>query len=282
MTGAGGTREVADGGYGVPNPEVTYNSMIRPTGFDAIEPQPAGIHAGVVQGIGRRIVRGDLAAGEILPEQGELSRMLGVSRTVIREATKVLAAKGLVESRSKRGTVILPRSEWRLLDPDVLAWLGEAGLDPEFLRGMFEVRRIIEPAVARLAAERATPDELAAIREPFEAMAAAHDEATYLDADIRYHAQLVAATNNDHLVQLVAAFGPALQTGLRVATRHGWEWPDFLEYSIGPHREVFEAVSAHDAERAGEAMERLVIQSQLSLEHPSGPDVAPSRPFTRA
>ena len=81
---------------------------------------------------------------------------------------------------------------------------------------------------------------------------------------------LVAATHNDHLVQLVAAFGPALQTGLRVATRHGWEWPDFLEYSIGPHREVLEAVMAHDAERAGQAMERLVIQSQLSLEHPSG------------
>lgn len=256
--------------------------MYRTSGFEAIAPQPAGIHAGVVQGIGRRIVRGELAAGEILPEQGELSRMLGVSRTVIREATKVLAAKGLVESRSKRGTVILPRSAWRLLDPDVLAWLTEAGLDPEFLRSMFEVRRIIEPAVARLAAERATPEELAAIQASFEAMASAHDEATYLDADVRYHALLVAATHNDHLVQLVAAFGPALQTGLRVATRHGWEWPDFLEYSIGPHREVFEAVIAHDAELAGQAMERLVIQSQLSLEHPSGPDVAPSRPFTRA
>ncbi len=256
--------------------------MYRPTGFDPIAPQPKGVHAAVVQGIGRRIVRGDLAAGEILPEQGELSRMLGVSRTVIREATKVLAAKGLVESRSKRGTMILPRSAWRLLDPDVLAWLTEAGLDPEFLRGMFEVRRIIEPAVARLAAERATADELAAIQGSFEAMASAHDEATYLDADVRYHALLVAATHNDHLVQLVAAFGPALQTGLRVATRHGWEWPDFLEYSIGPHREVFEAVIAHDGLRAEQAMERLVIQSQLSLEHPSGPDVAPARPFSRA
>jgi len=259
-----------------------YESMYRPTGFDAIAPQAAGIHASVVQGIGRRIVRGELAAGDILPEQGELSRMLGVSRTVVREATKVLAAKGLVESRSKRGTVVLPRSAWRLLDPDVLAWQTEAGLDPDFLRGMFEVRRIIEPAVARLAAERATPDELAATQAAFEAMAGAHDQAAYLDADIRYHALLVAATHNDHLVQLVAAFGPALQTGLRVATRHGWEWPDFLEYSIGPHREVFEAVVAHDADGAGQAMERLVIQSQLSLDHPSGPDAPPTRPFTRA
>lgn len=244
--------------------------------------QPAGIHAGVVHGIGRRIVRGELAAGEILPEQGELSRRLGVSRTVVREATKVLAAKGLVESRSKRGTVILPRSEWRLLDPDVLAWLTEAGLDPEFLRGMFEVRKIIEPAAARLAAERATPDELAAIQATYDAMATAHDEATYLDADIRYHAMLVAATHNDHLVQLVAAFGPALRTGLQVATRHGWEWPDFLEYSIGPHREVLEAVVAHDADAAGLAMDRLLTQSQMSLDYPPGPENAPVRPFTRA
>jgi GntR family transcriptional regulator, galactonate operon transcriptional repressor len=235
----------------------------------------------VVQGIGRRIVRGELAPGDILPEQGQLSRQLGVSRTVVREATKVLAAKGLVESRSKRGTVVLPRSDWRLLDPDVLGWLTDDGLDPEFLGGMFEVRLIIEPAAARLASERATPEELAALRASFEAMAAATDEAAYLDADIRYHAELVAATHNDHLVQLVAAFGPALQAGLRVATRHGWEWPDFLEYSIGPHREVFEAVVARDGDRAAEAMARLVTQSQLSLAHPSGPEHAPARPFTR-
>ena len=200
---------------------------------------PTGIHAGVVQGIGRRIVRGELAPGEILPEQGELSRKLGVSRTVVREATKVLAAKGLVESRSKRGTVILPRSDWRLLDPDVLGWLTEAGLDPEFLRSMFEVRKIIEPAAVRLAAERATPEELAAIQSTFEAMSRAEDEATYLDADVRYHAMLVAATHNDHLVQLVAAFGPALQAGLRALTEaeipaRRMVAPDTLEHAAVP------------------------------------------------
>jgi GntR family transcriptional regulator, galactonate operon transcriptional repressor len=256
--------------------------MYQRSGWIVIPRQPAGIHAGVVDGIGRRIVRGELATGEILPEQGELSRMLGVSRTVVREATKVLAAKGMVESRSKRGTVILPRSEWRLLDPDVLGWLTEAGLDPEFLRSMFEVRKIIEPAAARLAARRATPEELAEIRAALEAMATANDEATYLDADVRYHAMLVAATHNDHLVQLVAAFGPALQAGLQIATRHGWEWPDFLDYSIGPHREVLDAVVDHDADRAGAAMERLVTQSMVSLDIPPGPENAPSRLLSRA
>jgi GntR family galactonate operon transcriptional repressor len=258
--------------------------MYRPSGDIAPTRQggPSGIHAGVVQGIGRRIVRGELAEGEILPEQGELSRQLGVSRTVVREATKVLAAKGLVESRSKRGTVILPRSEWRLLDPDVLGWLTEAGLDPDFLQSMFEVRKIIEPAAVRLAAVRATPDELTAIQSTFEAMARADDEATYLEADIQYHAMLVAATHNDHLVQLVAAFGPALQAGLRAATRHGWEWPDFLEFSIVPHREVLDAVMNHDPDGAGDAMERLVTQSQASFSYPPGPENAPVRPFIRA
>lgn len=255
--------------------------MYRPNGSPSPARPPAGIHAGVVHGIGRRIVRGELATGEILPEQGELSRQLGVSRTVVREATKVLAAKGLVESRSKRGTVILPRSEWQLLDPDVLGWLTEAGLDPEFLRSMFEVRRIIEPAAVRLAAERATGDDLAAIQAAFDAMAQAHDEASYLEADIRYHAVLVAATHNDHLVHLVGAFQPALQAGLRAATRHGWEWPDFLEYSVGPHREVLDAVLARDGAAASGAMERLVIQSEVSFDYPPGPDHAPARPLSR-
>ena len=70
--------------------------------------------------------------------------------------------------------------------------------------------------------------------------------------------------------------------GLREATRHGWDWPDFLEYSIGPHREVLDAVMAHDPDRAEDAMRRLVIQSQASFDYPPGSDNPPSRPLTRA
>ena len=222
---------------------------------------PTGIHAGVVHAIGRRIVRGELAQGEILPEQGELSRLLGVSRTVVREATKVLATKGLVESRSKRGTVVLPRSSWRLLDPDVLAWMTEAGPDPAFLRNVFEVRRIIEPAAARLAAERASPAELEEIERALDAMRTAADGTAYLLADVAYHEILVAATHNDHLVQLVAAFGPAFQAGLRAATRTEVPWPDFHESGLTHHREVLDAVTARDGDRAARAMEYLVEQS---------------------
>ena len=207
--------------------------------------------------------------------------MLGVSRTVP-GGDQGPGRQGPGESRSKRGTVVLPRSEWRLLDPDVLAWLTEAGSTRSSCAACSRCARSSSPPGAT---RRGAGHARRAGRDPgghSRRWPGAHDQATYLDADIRYHALLVAATHNDHLVQLVAAFGPALQTGLRVATRHGWEWPDFLEYSIGPHREVLEAVMAHDAERAGQAMERLVVQSQLSLDYHPGPDVAPSRPFTRA
>lgn len=223
---------------------------------------PAGIHASVVQRIGRRIVTGELATGEILPEQGELSRMLSVSRTVVREATRVLTAKGLVESRPKRGTVILPRSSWRILDPDVLTWQTEAGPNEDFLRSVFEVRKIIEPGAARLAAERATSEELDAIQQAFDAMGSKGDESSYLKADVLYHGMLVAATHNDYLIQLVGAFGPALQAGLRATIRDTWAWPDFLAFSLPLHRSVLEAVMARDPEQANSAMLTLVEGSR--------------------
>src|SRR5919108_94538 len=113
-----------------------------------------GLHGAVVHEIGVRIVRGELEPGDTLPENG-LADEPAVSRTVVREAIKVLAAKRLVESRPKTGTRVRPRRDWNLLDPDVLAWQVEAGADTDFLAQALEVRRMIEPAAARLAAERA-------------------------------------------------------------------------------------------------------------------------------
>src|SRR6187551_3409488 len=113
-----------------------------------------GLHGAVVHEIGVRIVNGDLQPGETLPDNGFLIDA-DVSRTVVRETIKVLAAKGLVESRPKVGTRVRPRRDWNLLDPDVLAWQVEAGADPGFLDQALELRRMIEPAAARLAAERA-------------------------------------------------------------------------------------------------------------------------------
>src|SRR5690349_8565847 len=121
-----------------------------------------GLHGAVVHEIGVRIVDGQLKPGETLPDNGFVGEA-EVSRTVVREAIKVLAAKGLVESRPKVGTRVRPRRDWNLLDPDVLAWRYEAGPDEGFLEEISEVRGVIEPAAAALAAERSTADEAAAI-----------------------------------------------------------------------------------------------------------------------
>jgi len=235
--------------------------------FEPDRDWPAGIHASVVQRIGRRIVNGELPPGAILPEQGELSRQLSVSRTVVREATRVLIAKGLVDSRPKRGTVVLPRTSWHILDPDILAWQTEAGSDPDFLRSIFEVRRIIEPGAARLAAERAHDDELQAMADAFEGMGRIDgDETSYYRADVQFHAIMVAASHNDYLQQLVATFGPALQAGLRATIRRQWGWTELLDFSLPLHRAVLDAVRARDPERADTAMQELVDGSRRGLE----------------
>ncbi len=224
--------------------------------------EPTGIHAGVVNRIGRRIVNGELMPGDLLPEQGEFSRLLGVSRTVVREATKVLSTKGLVESRPKRGTVVMPHSSWRVLDPDILAWQAAAGPSREFLEEVFEVREIIEPASARLAANRATDDEVQAILAAWQAMGAHEDEAMYLKADVEFHGLLVAATHNDYLIQLVATFRPALQAAFQTAFRDADGWEPFIKKALRQHRAVIDAVMARDPDTAGRSMMTLVESSR--------------------
>src|ERR687885_155517 len=149
-----------------------------------------GLHGAVVHEIGVRIVRGELEPGDTLPENGLLDEP-GVSRTVLREAIKVLAAKRLVESRPKTGTRVRPRRDWNLLDPDVLAWQIEAGPDADFLGQALELRRMIEPAAARLAAERATDGQIAALRRAYKGMAAAGDALdAFMEPDLRFHTVL--------------------------------------------------------------------------------------------
>ena len=129
------------------------------------------------------------------------------SRTVLREAIKVLAAKGLVESRPKTGTRVRPRPSWNLLDPDVLAWQREGASPAQFLRKLTEVRRIVEPAAAELAAERASARELAGIEDAYRHMESALSgrEVDYHAFDLagmRFHRAIMRACHNDLLEQM--------------------------------------------------------------------------------
>ena len=112
------------------------------------------LHGQVAHQIGERILRGDIAPGQSLPNEADLSEELNVSRTALREAIKVLAAKGLLESRPKTGTRVRSRDNWNMLDPDVLAWLFADGPNAAASEMLFEIREIFEPSAAAMAATR--------------------------------------------------------------------------------------------------------------------------------
>ena len=150
--------------------------------------------------VGVRILRGELEPGDSLADEWDEE----VSRTVVREAVKVLAAKGLIVSRPKTGTQVRDRRYWHMLDPDVLAWRLEAEPGDDFYVDVFETRRLIEPAVAALAATRASDDEIAELEAAFARWrsAAASDMEAYIEADVRFHEVILAGCHNELLTHL--------------------------------------------------------------------------------
>jgi GntR family transcriptional regulator, galactonate operon transcriptional repressor len=229
-----------------------------------------GIHANLVSLMGQRIVSGALQPGEVLPDQTELSRQFGVSRTVIREATKVLSAKGMVDSRPKRGTMILPREHWHLLDPDVLAWQETYLPGVDFATDIMDVREVMEPGAAKLAATRTTAADLAALEAALTAIGAAADEAAYIQADVDFHSALVATTHNVYLVALLASFTAALRVSFAASVRAvraagatpGESWTDFVRSSAALHERVLDAVRRRDPEAAMLAMQQIIGETR--------------------
>ena len=222
-----------------------------------------GLHGQVVHHIGLQILRGEIQPGEILP----LDSALPASRTVLREAIKVLAAKGLVESRPKTGTRVRPRQSWNLLDPDVLAWQREGAPPAPFLRKLTEVRHIVEPAAAELAAERAGVRELADMEEAYgdmeSALAGRKPDYDGFDlADMRFHRAILQACHNDLLEQMSGVVFGALLVSFRATSR----LPGSAKRSLPKHRAILEAIRGRDRRRAGRAMRRLVHGTGREIE----------------
>jgi len=213
-----------------------------------------GLHGALVHDIGVRILSGELEPGEALPTEAELTGDVAASRTVLREAIKVLAAKGLVESRPKTGTRVRPRSDWNLLDPDVLAWQLEAGPPRDFLEHALELRRMIEPGAARLAAERATDEDIEALEQAFAAMSEAEDLDDWIEPDVRFHAIVVRAARNELLERLSAIVSAMLRTLFMVSSRPPWTFRRALPL----HQEIIDAIRAHDPDLAEAATLRLL------------------------
>jgi DNA-binding FadR family transcriptional regulator len=221
-----------------------------------------GLHGAVVHDIGVRILSGELKPGEPLPVDEGLGDEAAVSRTVLREAIKVLAAKRLVESRPKTGTRVRPRREWNLLDPDVLAWQVEAGADAAFLAQALEVRRMIEPAAARLAAERATDEQIAALYEAYAGMAAAGDDLdAFMAPDLRFHTILLEACENELLEHMSEIFTAVLRTVFSYSSSSSRAYPR----AARRHRAIARAIEARDPDAAELAMLRLIDDTRADL-----------------
>ena len=213
------------------------------------------LHGELLRHLGIAIVSGKYAPGSILADEIAFSKTLQVSRGAYREALQALTAKGLVERRQKAGTRILPRSRWSLLDPEVLAWFFQGKPDLGFIRDLFELRAILEPAAARLAATRRDASQLGELSESLAAMRH-HTLATEAGrlADRDFHQTLLAATHNETVVALASSIAAAVRwtTEFKQRTRALPRDP------IPDHERVLRAIAARDAEAAGEAMARLV------------------------
>lgn len=222
-----------------------------------------GLHREVVQQLGLAIVRGDHRPGDTLPRADEMAATLGVSRTVVREAMKVLADKGMVELRPRAGTRVRSHDDWNLVDPDVIAWRRQAGPDLDFLRHLSEVRLVVETDAARLAALRATPDDLARIRRLISTMErVVVDVGEYAAADLELHAAILHATHNPLLAQLADTLAEGLAAS-REVTRHR---PGGHGYSLPLHASLVEAIERGDAAAAEAVMGTLVTRSMDDIE----------------
>lgn len=219
------------------------------------------LHRQIVHGLGRKILTGKLRPGQSVP----LPSGLNVSRTALREALKVLTAKGLVEARPRVGTRVRPRSDWQLFDKDVIAWQRGGRLGAAFLNELTEVREILEPATAALAAARATKDDVAEIERAYTDMVAATSTgrgggvnlAAFVDADTRFHAGILRASGNELLTQLGQTVFSALVLSFRATTVR----PGAARASLPRHRAILAAIKRGRPAEARRAMLSLMAHT---------------------
>lgn len=219
-----------------------------------------GVHRTAVEGLARRIFDGTYGEGATL-ELPHLLEELEVSQTVLREAIKVLMAKGLLDARQKRGTFVRPLTDWNLFDADVLRWKLAAGAPDCFFADLLDLRRAIEPAAAALAAVRATEQDLAALDAALDAMAACgSDPVPHVRADASFHMTLLSASHNLFFTQMYRVIIPALVERDRAVHSGDFENP----YAI--HRAVVDEIRRGDPDGAYMAVLDLLDVAQR--DHP--------------
>jgi DNA-binding FadR family transcriptional regulator len=207
----------------------------------------------MLDALGKEIVTG-FYNDRPFPTEAELAKQHDVSRSVTREAVKMLTAKGLLSARPRKGTSVRPGGDWNLFDPDILRWLLERKFSLLLLRQFTELRIAIEPAAAGLAAAAADAGGRAAIAAGYARMVTAErGEDDPLEADIAFHIAILEASANPFYVQFRDVVTTALRTSIRFTNRFNGRTA-----SLPQHRAVLSAIEAHDAERAKAGMTALI------------------------
>ncbi len=221
------------------------------------------VHGNTVDHLGEAIVAGRYPVGSSIPPEPVLCQELGVSRTVVREAVKSLIAKGLVTTGPKVGTRVQPSDAWNWFDADVITWQSKAGLTPDFLRDLQDLRRLVEPAAVRLAAERATPQDIADIEAGYQGMKRAVEEGgDYMKYDLLFHQGLLKACRNRMLVQMSKVLSALLRTSFEISTAR----KDGPRSSLPLHRAVLDAVIAKNPALAEKAILVLIDGAHQDIE----------------
>lgn len=238
------------------------NKGVRQAGSKAAGTLPAEKRVlSTTREIGFRILSGDFRPGQTIRAEVEFCTELGVSRTVLREAIKLLTAKGMVTPRVKLGTIVNPRSQWNFLDPMLLEWLLAIEDVGPFLTKLSDLRKALEPTAASLAARNATFEDFERLHRAFEDMAAStHDLDAWAAADLRFHQAVYLATHNEFFWPIGRLLEPALVAGFRLtgsAQNH--------QQCVPEHRALRDAIIARDADRAYQAAAQLMQTSDADL-----------------
>lgn len=217
---------------------------------------PRSLPVQVARGVAQRILAGRYPPGETIPIESALAAEFGVSRSVLREAVKLLAAKGLLDTRPKRGTVVRAEADWSHLDPELLTWRAELGVGADFARHLAEVRRLFESEAAALAARRASPEQRLRIDAAVQAMETAAGLDAQVAADLAFHRAVLEAAGNPLLLSLGGAVWGALAQSFAVGGRDQTRWLATLPR----HRRVAEAITAGEPEAARVAMLDIILR----------------------
>lgn len=229
--------------------------------FSLVEDSSRKIHVQVARQIARQILSGELSEGEKLPNEVALCEAFGVSRTALRESTKLLSAKGLIESRPKVGTTVRPRSHWHFLDPQLLYWIQDLEQNQMFLAQFLGLRKAIEPEACALSAVNATAaqrKDLSVIIQKMSMAAESYDYAEWTINDHLFHQTIFLSTGN----QFYLPFGNILDTIFKQFLGESAEGGRFC---LAEHKAIYDAIMMGKPDEARQASQVLLQDDNQRL-----------------